>query len=461
MDRLRRFLEAGVTCFIDLTETMETPGYEQLLPFETPAGRRIEYLREPIIDHGVPSSRDVMARVLKMLDAALASGHVVYLHCRAGIGRSAMAAGCWLAERCGDGEQALRELRDLWQQAAQSHQYPSVPETSEQVRVVREWSTRTPARNAEVARATTTSDAEPVVQRMRGAWLGLALGDALGSARALRHPAGSALRWTQHTALALNLAHSLLATRRSDARDQIERYVRWLKQGECASTPGPQDSLATADVVKALASYQWRGLPMAGPHDPNDVSATSLPRVLGVVALCWADPAVAVARSAESARTTHQSPTILDACRLYGAMLTCALQGQPPEAWLARQPEPRPGFWSKPLRREVRALVDESSQGGRDATLGETGDVLHVLATIRRVALEAGSLDEALDAALRAGRRHAALYGALVGTLAGLRFGAEELTESMAQRLPDDGRSLLEVADRCVRMGGRMPGVRA
>ena len=100
MERLRRFLEAGVTCFVDLTEAAEVPGYEQLLPFETPGGRRIEYLREPIVDHGVPTTRDTMARALAMVDGALESGHVVYLHCRAGIGRSAMAAGCWLALAC-------------------------------------------------------------------------------------------------------------------------------------------------------------------------------------------------------------------------------------------------------------------------------------------------------------------------------------------------------------------------
>jgi hypothetical protein len=94
MDRLRRFLECGVTCFIDLTEPDETPAYETLLPFATPDGRRIEYLREPIPDHGVPASRETMARILAMLDAALESGHLVYLHCRAGIGRSAMAAAC-------------------------------------------------------------------------------------------------------------------------------------------------------------------------------------------------------------------------------------------------------------------------------------------------------------------------------------------------------------------------------
>ena len=62
MERLRRFLEAGITCFIDLTEPDESPAYEMLLPFETPSGRRVEYLREPIPDHGVPADR---ARVLK------------------------------------------------------------------------------------------------------------------------------------------------------------------------------------------------------------------------------------------------------------------------------------------------------------------------------------------------------------------------------------------------------------
>jgi hypothetical protein len=38
MDRLRRFLSAGVTCFIDLTEPREVPSYEELLPFATPTG---------------------------------------------------------------------------------------------------------------------------------------------------------------------------------------------------------------------------------------------------------------------------------------------------------------------------------------------------------------------------------------------------------------------------------------
>src|SRR5262245_49060144 len=54
MERLRRFLEAGITHFVDLTEEHEAARYELLLPYEAPGGQRIEYLRAPIVDHAVP-----------------------------------------------------------------------------------------------------------------------------------------------------------------------------------------------------------------------------------------------------------------------------------------------------------------------------------------------------------------------------------------------------------------------
>ena len=38
MERMRRFLEAGVSCFIDLTEPDETPGLRAVAAVETPRG---------------------------------------------------------------------------------------------------------------------------------------------------------------------------------------------------------------------------------------------------------------------------------------------------------------------------------------------------------------------------------------------------------------------------------------
>lgn len=461
MERLRRFLEAGITCFIDLTEPDETPAYESLLPFETPSGRRVEYLREPIVDHDVPANRETMARILAMIDGALDAGHSVYLHCRAGIGRSATAAGCWLAVRNpGGGRAALEELSGLWRQASQSRVYPDIPETAEQAEFVRAWHPvkSRPVRQRGSATPATASAAAPATAddqlalRVRGAWLGLALGDALGGLAAAGGPKQESLplAWTQHTALALCLAESLAEVGRCDARDQIERYWRWFKDGHCSSTGEPGEPHATADVARALATYRWRGLPMAGSHDPKDVAATSLPRVLAAVLHAGNDPAAAIALAAECSRTTHQSPTVLDSCRLLAAMLCCALQGRPSPTWLQGVPEPAASCWGpKPLSRGVRHVATTGTDV-RVARAGGSSDVLYVLARVRRVLARAKGFEDAIAEAGRSARDDAHEVTALVGMVYGLQHGSDALPAPLLARLAQ--RATLEaVAARCTR----------
>ena len=450
MDRLRRFLEAGITCFIDLTELDESPGYDRHLPFESPSGRRIDYLRQPIPDHGVPADRATMDRILAMLDDALGSGHGVYLHCRAGIGRSAMVAGCWLAERNpGGGEAALIELGDYWQQCRQSRSWPQVPETSEQEDFVRTWRSLRGAVQG-VARSSGPVRGLALEQRVRGGWFGLALGDALGATSAAEAVKSSSLAWTQPTALALCLAESLDALGRSDARDQIERYWRWFKDGHLSATGHPGETHASPDVAKALATFRWRGLPVAGSHDPKDAAATSLPRVLAAALFAGADPAAAIALAAECSRTTHQSPLILDSCRAYSAMLLCALRGQPAQDWLQAVPEPVPGCWAaRPLRKDVRAAVATGPSVEDAKVTGGPIDVLQALALARRIVGDAQDFNAAIAEAKRCVRDDAALVGGLVGTMFGLRHGIDALPAAAIGRLA--GRQHLDVAvERCV-----------
>ena len=460
MERLRRFLEAGITCFIDLTELDESPAYEMLLPFETPSGRRVEYLREPIPDHGVPTDRETMGRILAMLDGALETGHRVYLHCRAGVGRSAMAAGCWLAERNpGGGETALKELADYWQQCLQSSSWKQVPETSEQREYVRTWQslrsgTKSPSRGPQfrgsaqgAAAVTNAASGLALEQRVRGGWLGLALGDAIGATRGAAGAKDSPLAWTQHTSLTLCLAESLDALGRCDARDQIERYWRWFKDGHQSATGEPGAAQASPDVAKALATFRWRGLPMAGSHDPQDAAATSLPRVLAAVLFAGNDAVAAIALAAECSRTTHQSPLILDACRVYSAMLACALRGQPSQEWLQAIPEPLPGCWSaKPLRKDVLAGVATAPAAAGARAIGGAIDVLQALAISRRIVSEAPDFDAAITAAKRSVREDAALVAGLVGTVFGLQYGVDALPAAGLARLA--GRDQLDVATR-------------
>ena len=132
-ERLQRLAAAGVECFMDLTEPSELKPYDPELPLS------IEYLRKPIRDHGIPAQRGHMVEILDCIQDAVESGRCVYIHCRAGIGRTGTVVGCLLVERGLPGEGALDELTRLWQQSARSQNWGTVPETDAQIDFVRTW----------------------------------------------------------------------------------------------------------------------------------------------------------------------------------------------------------------------------------------------------------------------------------------------------------------------------------
>lgn len=418
-ERLERFIQAGVTCFVDLTEPREIPTYQSSLPAMSWTGRAVEYLREPIRDHGLPEDREVVVRVLGRIDAALGAGHVVYLHCRAGIGRSALVAGCWLASRRGTSEYALDELQDAWAQSAKSELWPVVPETDEQAAFVRDWAPQ----QSTVAVIDRPAQSLGLGDRVRGALLGLAIGDAAGAAAPAAREGG---QWTQHTSLALCLAESLLDQRRFDARDQMTRYLCWQRDGHLSASGRP--AAATADVARALAAFQWRRQATAGSHDPKDRSTASLPRVVAAVLYAFPDPSAAVALAGESSRTTHQSPVIIDACRYYGALLVGALQGDAPRTVLGGLYEPAPALWSKsPLKAEILAMAKASrgteSPGGAEP---RRPDAVLAVANARSAVARACGFEDVLRHAV-SGSSEPALDAALAGGLAGALLGERAL----------------------------------
>ena len=86
----------------------------------------------------------------------------------------------------------------------------------------------------------------PVLDRFRGALLGLAVGDAVGTTLEFKSPGSfkpiddmvgggpfdlAPGEWTDDTSMALCLATSLVEKREFDPCDQMERYVRWWKEG--------------------------------------------------------------------------------------------------------------------------------------------------------------------------------------------------------------------------------------
>jgi ADP-ribosylglycohydrolase len=462
--RLEALRAAGVDYFVDLTEPGERQPYEPLLPnpYDALAGRPVYYSRRPIVDHGVPRSAGQTIEILDEIDEALDGGHCVYVHCRAGIGRTGLVVGCFLARRLGDGPAALDRLEHLWHESGRVADYPHTPETDEQADYIRRWPE---ADRPAAPPAAATEDpggvlavAERLQQRYRGAWLGLALGDAVGQAAQHRRPGtftpiGDLLgggphqlppgAWTDDTAVPLVLADGVIAAGGVDAADLVARLRRWQADGLLSATG--QCLGITAATARSLAQAQWSGNPYSGSHDPARDEQEPLGRAAVGVCFGLPDWELAAAAAVDCARLTHQAPVVLDCVRYYTALLFGALRGAGRDVLLRGPFEPVPGAWANPpLRPEVLAVIQAAI--ARPAPPTSSGRALDGLAAVL-YALGAGQTfkDTVLRAANLGGEADST--AALAGLLAGAVHGAAAIPASWRGTVAR--RDLLEAtADR-------------
>jgi ADP-ribosyl-[dinitrogen reductase] hydrolase len=437
--RVAGMLEAGFDAFIDLTEAGELPPYDIYLP------GRVLYIRKPIPDHSVPRAREHMAEVLAAIDSALSSGRRIYVHCRAGIGRTGTAIACHLIEQGLTPDAALIRLNELWRDNERSHTWPDVPETDEQRDYILGWALAPapvpapepalmPEPEPDPMQAPEVLDAARTLrERFQGALLGLAVGDALAAHTQFRKPGSFAAvgdllgggpfdqprgAWTDDTAMALLLAESLLEREGFDARDQVQRYARWQREGYGSATG--QCIGISANVARALALAQYKRQPFAGSHDPGQLDKDPLSRVAPTVMYFFAEAPVAIAKAAESARITAQAPVVLDCVRLLAAMIHLALSGRD-RATLLHPPRE---LWITPTTRpEVLALYEGSYARRSPPEITGGGGILEALEaalwafhgseTFREGALKAANLGRDSDVV-------AAAYGQIAGAYHGV-----------------------------------------
>jgi len=178
----------------------------------------------------------------------------------------------------------------------------------------------------------------PTRDRYRGALLGLAAGDALGTTLGFRRPGSFTPiddmvgggpfhlkpgEWTDDTSMALCLAESLVERAGFDPVDQLERYTRWRHQGHLSSNGRCFDIGTT--VSAALARFERTRDPWPGSIDPHTAGNGSLMRLAPVVHAHAHDPMLAVRLAADSSRTTHGAREAVDACRWFAILLLRAL----------------------------------------------------------------------------------------------------------------------------------------
>jgi ADP-ribosyl-[dinitrogen reductase] hydrolase len=438
--KINQLLAAGVRHFIDLTELGELIPYEAILSEEARnSSINATYQRFPIRDVSVPSNADHLAEILLAIDRRLRVGGAVYLHCRGGVGRTGLVVACWLQEHGRKADEALAELSGKWSTVEKSSWMPRSPETQEQV----SWVKSRPQRRRSVQQLM-------VRDRYRGALLGLAVGDALGTALEFKAPGtfkpitemvgGGPFglkpgQWTDDMSMALCLAESLIEKRGFDPKDQMDRYCRWWKEGYLSSTGACFDIGIT--VKTALASYRRSGEPFAGSTDPFIAGNGSLMRLAPVPLAFRRNVELAIHNAGESSRTTHAAPTTLDACRYFAGLLLGALEERSKEELLSSffYPAPDQQYWKRhPLSPEIAEIANGSFKQKQPPAIIGSG---FVVASLEAALWAFYRSDSFPDGALRAVNlgNDADTTGAIYGQLAGAFYGVNAIPEDWIKRV--------------------------
>ncbi len=136
--KLRAFLNAGVDAFYNLTTSNDPllPYSAQLYDEAVALGMSVVHRKFAIRDLGVPST-ETMVEILDTLDADLAAGRTVYVHCWGGIGRTGTVVGCWMVRHGVSAEKALAFIQAGINSTPK--QGRRSPETNEQQAYVKRW----------------------------------------------------------------------------------------------------------------------------------------------------------------------------------------------------------------------------------------------------------------------------------------------------------------------------------
>ena len=188
---------------------------------------------------------------------------------------------------------------------------------------------------------------DPVLDRYRGALLGLAAGDALGATVEFMRPGtfeplmeivGGGPHglmpgeWTDDTSMALCLAESLIECQGFDAEDQLERYTRWWRNGHLSSNGFCFDIGNTTQA--ALQAFQETGR-ISGQATSDSAGNGSIMRLASVPMLYANSMDDAVEFAGKSSSTTHASEITVNACRYMASLIVRALWGWEKEEVLA------------------------------------------------------------------------------------------------------------------------------
>jgi ADP-ribosylglycohydrolase len=287
-----------------------------------------------------------------------------------------------------------------------------------------------------------------LIERYRGSLLGLAVGDALGAPIEFRQPGsftpiddmvgGGSFdvmpgQWTDDTSMALCLAESLIEQQGFNPVNQLQKYVRWLREGYLSSIDRCFDIGNT--TLDALLKFEKTQEPYCGSTDPRSAGNGSIMRLAPVPLFYTKRPLEGIEKSGESSRTTHGARTAVDACRYFGALLVGAVNGVSKEELLSERYSPIPGYWEEnPLVEEIDEIAAGSFKYRQPPEIQGSGYVVKSLEAALWAFYHGNSFREACLLAVNLGM-DADTTGAVCGQLAGAFYGEGEIPQSWRSQL--------------------------
>lgn len=290
--------------------------------------------------------------------------------------------------------------------------------------------------------------------------MGLAVGDALGSAVEFKAPGTfppvTGMRgggpwnlepgqWTDDMSMALCLAESLIESPGYHPADQMERYVRWYREGHLSST-GICFDIGTTTAA-ALNRFTRTGDPYSGSTDPYSAGNGSIMRLAPVPIFYAARGRYeeAVGMAGDSSRTTHGAPACVDGCRYFGALITGALIGAEKEELLSplycpplemgdgpgaaedKGRDRRSTYWdAHPMVPEIQAVAEGSFKHRNPPEIRGSGYVVESLEAALWAFYHSDTFEEGSLLAVNLGD-DADTTGAVYGQLAGAYYGFEAI----------------------------------
>jgi ADP-ribosylglycohydrolase len=290
--------------------------------------------------------------------------------------------------------------------------------------------------------------------------LGLAAGDAVGTALEFRPPGSftpiadmvgggpfslAPGQWTDDTSMALCLAESLVEKQGFDPVDQLERYVKWWREGYLSSTGKFFDIGKTTS--EALERFERTHEAYCGSTDPRTAGNGSIMRLAPVPMFFARDPERAIEFAADSSRTTHGAPAAIHACRFLAALTVGALQGASKEALLSKHYCAGAERWNvDPLMPAIRKIAGGSYLRTDPPEIRGGGYVVESLEAALWAFRKSDSFRDGCLLAANLGD-DADTTAAVYGQLAGAFYGEQGIPESWLEKLAMR-ETIVSLADR-------------